>query len=414
MLYESLRMAVNSLLANKMRSILTMLGIIVGIGSVIAIISLGEGGKSAILGQFNDIGASTIMVMGRQSRAGEGELMDAEDIEVIREQIPEVQYIAPEYTVFGSAKLNEKTNMAVLVGYGKDASYFYPINILHGRPFTELDHNANNASIVIDVTGAKSLFGYENVVGESLSINYNSKILKGNIIGVAETAQMQMATDMQSGQMGQLAGDHAERIPVLVYIPFDKILELTGDNVPVSTLAIMTTDPTINEYIGNQVIRILETRHNNAGKDVYMTRNLADILDQVDSVLGLITDFISAVAGISLLVGGIGVMNIMLVSVTERTAEIGIRKALGATKGDILMQFLTESVILTLIGGILGITFGFLLANSIANYAGFSAIILPETVILAVLFSSIIGLFFGIYPARRAATMHPIDALRYQ
>ena len=184
--------------------------------------------------------------------------------------------------------------------------------------------------------------------------------------------------------------------------------------MPVSTLAIMTTDPETNEYVGNQVIRLLENRHNNADKDVYTVRNVADILDQVDSVLGLITSFISAVAGISLLVGGIGVMNIMLVSVTERTAEIGIRKALGATKGDILMQFLTESVILTVLGGILGILFGFILANSLANYAGFTAIIELNTIILAVLFSSAVGLFFGIYPARRAANMHPIDALRYQ
>ena len=243
----------------------------------------------------------------------------------------------------------------------------------------------------------------------SLSVSVVMSLLVPKIVGVADSIQMQMGGNISMGPPG-----HDGAQPVLIYLPFDKSLELTGGTMPVSTLAIMTTDPETNEYVGNQVIRLLENRHNNADKDVYTVRNVADILDQVDSVLGLITSFISAVAGISLLVGGIGVMNIMLVSVTERTAEIGIRKALGATKGDILMQFLTESVILTVLGGILGILFGFILANSLANYAGFTAIIELNTIILAVLFSSAVGLFFGIYPARRAANMHPIDALRYQ
>lgn len=409
MLYESLKMAVSSLLANKMRSVLTMLGIIVGIGSVISIISLGEGGKSAILGQFNDIGASTLMVIARQSRGGEGDFFDSADIEAIKDQIPEVRYVTPEYTIVGGARLNDKNRMAIIVGYGPDTSYFSALDIVHGRTFTELDHNAGNTNIVLDSAGARELFGFEDVVGEELNINYNSKILTGKIVGVADSIQMQMGGNISMGPPG-----HDGAQPVLIYLPFDKSLELTGGTMPVSTLAIMTTDPETNEYVGNQVIRLLENRHNNADKDVYTVRNVADILDQVDSVLGLITSFISAVAGISLLVGGIGVMNIMLVSVTERTAEIGIRKALGATKGDILMQFLTESVILTVLGGILGILFGFILANSLANYAGFTAIIELNTIILAVLFSSAVGLFFGIYPARRAANMHPIDALRYQ
>lgn len=409
MLYESLKMAINSLLANKMRSILTMLGIIVGIGSVIAIISLGEGGKSAILGEFNDIGASTIMVIAKQSSSNESDFFTAGDIDALKEQIPEVKYVTPEYTIFGGAKLNDKSSMAIITGYGPDTMYFSSLNMIYGRTFTELDHNSGNTNIVLDVIGARELFGYEDVVGEELSINYNSKTITGKIVGVAETIQMQMAGNMEMGPPG-----NDGRPPIIIYLPFDKTVELTGGTMPVSMLAIMTTDPEVNDYVGNQVIRLLETRHNNAGEEKYTIRSVADILEQVDSVLGLITSFISAVAGISLLVGGIGVMNIMLVSVTERTAEIGIRKALGATKGDILMQFLTESVILTVIGGILGILFGFILANSIANYAGFSAIIELETVMLAVLFSSIVGLFFGIYPARRAANMHPIDALRYQ
>jgi putative ABC transport system permease protein len=209
-------------------------------------------------------------------------------------------------------------------------------------------------------------------------------------------------------------------MPNFVYAPFPAVTRILAADHELSSVLVMATSPDGVDEAAAAVVRLLELRHGNEGRSVYRTQNLASILDQINTVVNVMTIFISAVAAISLLVGGIGVMNIMLVSVTERTREIGIRKAVGASTTDIMMQFMTESIILTMVGGILGILAGLGLAEGIAwfvktmNIASISPVLSLQSIVIAVIFSSAVGLFFGIYPARKAARMDPIDALRYE
>ncbi|RQD73765.1 MAG: FtsX-like permease family protein, partial [Candidatus Syntrophonatronum acetioxidans] len=208
-------------------------------------------------------------------------------------------------------------------------------------------------------------------------------------------------------------------IPFFVYSPFMTISSIVPDHNRLSTLNVMAVEPERVDEAGEAVISLLEMRRGNRDSSVYRSQNLASILDQINNVINILTWFISTVAGISLFVGGIGVMNIMLVSVAERTREIGIRKAIGATKTDILLQFMTESVVLTLMGGAMGILAGLGLAYGISaaadslGIAQITPVLSLQAIIIAVAFSTGVGLFFGIYPARKAANLHPIDALRH-
>lgn len=406
MIFESFKIALSSLLTNKLRSILTMLGIIVGIGSVIAVISLGEGGKAAILGEFNEIGASTIIISADRNKASKDDFFTKEDVNEIKKNINGVKYSSGDLSIPISIDIDNSNHFGIIIAYDIDDIYFNNLDIIYGRNFTNIDHESNIVNIIIEESNQNKKISNNYILGESVSLNYKSKVLNANVIGVSKSSNKILNSIISSSS--------DIKPPIIIYAPIDKVFSLADNTRPMSNIMVATDDPNSNDFIGEQVIKLLESRHSNSGENIYTKRNAADILKQIDSVLGLITSFISAVAGISLLVGGIGVMNIMLVSVTERTREIGIRKALGATRANILFQFLTESIILTLIGGVLGILFGFSLATIIGRYADFEAIISIKSILIAVIFSSSVGLFFGIYPARKASSLHPIDALRYE
>ncbi len=406
MILESIKMAWSSLVSNKLRAFLTMLGIIVGIGSVIAIIAAGEGGKEAILGQFNEIGASTVMISVERSNASAGDFITQADLESLKKQIEELNQVTSQTQLFGSVAVERKNSDALITGIDQGYEFISPLNIQYGRGFTELDYTEGRPNLIIEMNSASSFFGREDVVGETIDLSYNGRLLSGHIIGVSNSNSASYLSMVPSGAESE--------VPVIMYLPQKSAIELSGRGDRISTIMLMAKEPQLIESVGDQAIRILERTHNNAGRELYSKRNMADILKQVDSVVGMITSFISAVAAISLVVGGIGVMNIMLVSVTERTREIGTRKALGATTGDILQQFLTESVILTFVGGVIGIIFGIALAQVIGYFANFPARLSLSSIIVAVLFSSSVGLFFGIYPARKASKLNPIDALRYE
>ncbi len=417
MLFESIKMAFSSLRENKMRALLTMLGIIVGIASVIAIVSLGEGGKQEILGQFEQIGASTTIIQVRSNQAQAGDYITQSDLEAIRANVDSVKHVTSSLQTVGFGSTPMGRRRIIISAIDSDYTQFSPIDIVHGRLFTEIEYMDSFPVSIIDTIAATTLFGRENAIGEILDIENNGRIIKTTVIGVAESVASQFAAF--SGFAGDDSGD-GRGMPFFVYMPLTTARGLIAGENSLSSINVMSVAPERVDEAAASVIRTLEMRRGNSERNVYRSQNLASILEQIDNVINIMTVFISAVAAISLIVGGIGVMNIMLVSVTERTKEIGIRKAIGGTTTDILLQFITESVILTLFGGIIGILAGLGLAYGIAQgveYAGIgniTPILSIQSIFIAVIFSSAVGLFFGIYPARKAALLNPIDALRYE
>ena len=415
MFLESLKMAVSSLRANKMRALLTMLGIIVGIASVIAIVSLGEGGKKEVLGQFDQIGASTVMIRVRTSLAQSGDYITQKDLEAIRGRTDLIKHVTASVQTIASAATETDKKRIYLAAIDEEYTNFTDIDLLYGRLFTDIEYTDGRPVVIIDTSGAQDLFGRENAVGETLTLEKNGKLLPVSVIGVCASITSQMTSLMASYGMG---AEDTAMIPFFVYSPLETARRVIEGQDQLTSISIMASSAEIADDASAAAVRTLEMRHGNSDRSVYRTQNMASILEQINNVINIMTIFISAVAGISLIVGGIGVMNIMLVSVTERTREIGIRKAIGATTTDIMLQFMTESVILTLIGGIIGILTGFGLAYGIAfavrNISRIVPVLSVQVILIAVLFSSSVGLFFGIYPARKAAGLDPIDALRYE
>ena len=402
---ENLKMALDSIFANKMRSFLTMLGIIIGISSVIAILSVGNGAASEITGTFSDLGATTISLSADDSEQT-ADVLTNEYLNVLKESIDEVRYISPDEQTQGTVSSGDNSRQAV-ISYGTpDLQYVSQAmssSLIEGRYFNQIDFDESANVVVIDEDTAEALFERTDVVGESVKVTVAQTSLNLRVVGIVEGR----FEDMQG------AFDTSE-LPVFLALPNSTmgsaIPQLSGMNS--ATVEVEETDQI--EPVSDKIVRLLELRNNAVGDNIYTATNFLQALDQVNNVLGLFINFIAAVAGIALLVGGIGVMNIMLVSVTERTREIGTRKALGATTNTILAQFLMESVILSLIGGVIGLTLGILLANVIAGALDIVPDITLSSVILVLLFSTAVGVFFGIYPARKAAKLDPIEALRYE
>jgi putative ABC transport system permease protein len=400
-LSENFKMAVDSIISNKMRSFLTMLGIIIGISSVIAIVSLGQGGQSTITGEFEKIGASTINISLDAAKAAQSDSITFEDIKQIKDKVETVKYIAPNLSKQGVAVSETLSKRASITGTNTDGLIIQNMEFVYGRAFNEREYQEGKNVVIIDEVSAKALFGYEDAVGKSLKIGSSKSPTKATVIGVTKSI------------MGDFGVDMSQR-PALMYVPATLLQSIYSSEFSIDKISIMSTDKSTSEEAGNGAINILESRHNNRGKELYKAQNAISQLDQINNVLGIFTAFISAVAAISLLVGGIGVMNIMLVSVTERTREIGIRKSIGATTNAILLQFLTESVIISLLGGIIGMIIGILGAYLIGSFANITPTLSTGVIMGAILFSSAVGIFFGIYPARKAANLDPIEALRYE
>ncbi|GLC31003.1 ABC transporter permease [Clostridium omnivorum] len=399
---ENFKMALDSIKSNKMRSFLTMLGIIIGISSVITIVSLGQGGQNTITGEFEKIGAATVSINVDATKAKQSDYITFDDIKQIRDKVDTVKYISPSMSKSGVAQSETSNKRANISGVSIDAFNIDNTEFLYGRAFNEREYQEGKAVIVIDEYAARSLFGYTDVTGKSIKVGPKTSPVKMTIIGVSKL------------DMGPFGGAENTNMPAFVTMPATTMKNIFSGEVTIDSITVMATSKNDGEAAGNGAKNILESRHNNRGQDVYKAQSLLKQLDQVNKVLGIFTAFISAVAAISLLVGGIGVMNIMLVSVTERTREIGIRKAIGATTNAILLQFLTESVIISLIGGIIGMLFGIGGAYIIGVFAKITPSLSPAAVIGAILFSSAVGIFFGIYPAKKAANLNPIDALRYE
>lgn len=410
---EYVKIALMNIRSNKGRSFLTMLGIIIGISSVILIVSAGNGFKVGISGQLDElVGGYVQFYADVPSDEADSILFTNDDLDMILEKVPHVKG-ATDVWNFGSQATAQSTKGTFSVSpmFGNESLlYFDTAPIIRGRYYNKSEAQSAAKVCVISERGAKKMFGSTDVIGMDVNMSLWGITEDFTIVGIRKDNDS-LAKQMTTGTSADVSME----------IPLTTLEALYGYYTDEFSSFIVFADS--SEYvteISRQVKSLLEARYNVRGKEYIQAYDMASQVGMISDILNYVTIFIMLVAGIALIVGGIGVMNIMLVSVTERTKEIGIRKALGAKTDSILFQFLMEAVIITLIGGFVGIILGVLGAKGICGIAasmgmaGMEAVIDPKVVLAATGFSSLIGIFFGIYPARKAAKLSPIEALRHE
>ena len=397
-LWEYVKMAVSNIRMNRGRSFLTMLGIIIGVSSVILIMSIGNGAKSEMEEELTSVAGGQIYLSVNSNLEGEKPVITEEDRDALRE----LEHVKGATSLMNqwSTISTDKGNFDAIIDYGNpDSEYTNSPEMLYGQWFTWDDYNAHRAVAVVSEMDAVRMFGTSNVVGLTFEMDDGSGLQDVRIVGVKKAIE---GTFVSSG--------YGSYLDISMPMTADWYWAEYNDFDSVYIFA----ETGYAKEVTERAISLLESRHEIFGEDAFMSEDFDSQMASVMQVLDMITIFIMLVAGISLLVGGIGVMNIMLVSVTERTRGIGIRKALGARTRSILIQFLAESAIITGIGGMIGITLGVLGAYGVCSLpmVTFPPRVSVSAVVFATLFSCSVGIFFGIYPARKAAHLSPIEALR--
>ncbi|WP_352418336.1 ABC transporter permease [Proteiniborus sp.] len=402
---ESLGSALSSLWANKMRTFLTMLGIIIGIASVITIVSLGQGSQAQIGNEFKKIGANLVAIYTNWEKdLNRNDFFDEEDLKTVKrvfgDRITGVSVILGSNGTAVKGRNNASLNM---YGVSEDYNKMTPVDIVDGRFLLESDVKGNRRVCIIDEKLADKVFKRKDVLGENIMVDTGSSKMSFTIVGIYKTPGGTLENLAQ-----QFMGD-----TTTFYVPYS-IMKSLGYGDRYSQFQINVTDSKEIDEVSKEIISVLERKHRNAGKDYYLYQSAQQQMDMMNNVLSMLSSVVGAIAAISLLVGGIGVMNIMLVSVTERTREIGIRKAIGATRKDILIQFLVEAMIVSGTGGLIGTILGLTIQSIISMSIGIPPSASVGTILMAVLFSAAVGIFFGMYPANKAAKLDPIEALRYE
>ncbi|QWV95462.1 ABC transporter permease [Geomonas oryzisoli] len=406
-LWQSLLIALRALRVNKMRALLTMLGIIIGIAAVIAMVAIGSGASKMISDQISSIGSNLLLVLpgsvtsgGMRSGSGGTQTLTYDDARAIKAECPSVAAVAPNVRGSGQVVYGNQNWSTVVYGVTPEIVDVRDWTIVAGRNITQSDVDGATKNCLIGQTVADNLFGGTDPVGKIIRI----KKIPFTVVGI-------LGRKGQSPQ-GQDQDD-------VIYVPLRTAQrKLLGSQFPnvVGSIMVQAKDAEVLDKAEEEVTELLNQRHRiGPNREVdYTIRNLSELLAVTEQSSKVMSILLGAVASISLVVGGIGIMNIMLVSVTERTREIGIRIAIGAKKRDIMLQFLTEAVLLTTCGGVIGMLLGVAGAKLVASFIGWPTLISVNTIIIAFGFSAGVGVFFGFYPARKAASLNPIDALRYE
>lgn len=395
MFLENVRMALKSIFSNKVRSLLTMLGIIIGIASVIMIVSTGKGAQNKLMGEISRIGKAAASVTVNSKEASDSDYITIEDLDAMQQAIPSMVAATPVLQVFGTLEGRNEDFDTVFVAGTEHLPELAGVTLSSGRNYTQTEYNEARNVCIINEDAANKLFGNTDVTGLTVDVTIMRRSATLTIVGVATSNMFQGGT-------------------AIAYLPYTTYLNISGDSPLISNIYLLAESDDQVDNMCAAALNILERRHNNRGQEIYSAESMNQYVDTLNTVINLFQTFVAAVAAISLLVGGIGVMNIMLVAVTERTREIGIRKALGARTGAILAQFLTESAILTLLGGVIGIVFGAIGAYAVCIPLDVAPVLSVQTIVTSVIFSCSVGIFFGMYPARKAAKLRPIDALRHE
>ena len=396
--------ALRALRRNLMRSALTMLGIIIGVAAVIAMVAIGTGAKEQVASSIAQIGQNTVLVMsGAGSRGGvrggwgSSPTLTRQDYEAIRKEIPGVIRATPDVRKNAQVMAGNQNVNTTVNGAGEDYAEIRAWEFLEGGNFSAADVKASAKVAILGQTVATNLFGDASPVGQVVRIQNAPYV----VVGLLKPKGMSM--------MGSDQDD-------VVLVPWTSALvRLTGTD-SFRSITVQAESAEQVETVMEELSALLRQRHRirDGAEDDFHVRSQQEIMEMATSTAQTMTLLLAAIAGVSLLVGGIGIMNIMLVSVTERTREIGVRMAVGARGGDILLQFLVEAVVLSVGGGLIGIGLGEGIAKIVSAKLGWNTLVSPESVALAFAFSAAIGIFFGFYPARKASGLDPIEALRYE
>jgi putative ABC transport system permease protein len=410
-LFDVLKVAWKSLASNKLRSLLTMLGVIIGVAAVIIMVAVSAGTEAAIANQINGLGANLVFVMSSFSQGGARGMMGApsgglvyDDVAAIAESIPHVAGVSVEQTTSQTLKFNDVVlDDVTVLGTTPDFPTVREIEVDEGRFVTALELDRSSKVVILGSTIAEEMFGETDPIGQKLTVGTQ----KLTVVGIME-------------EKGLVSGvDYDSRVYVPITLVFDKyesqgpFARVSGDQVRQIYVTAESKD-----YIDDVILQIqllLAKRHDvTLDEPDFQISTQEDIIETQQSTTASFRVLLGWVAGVSLIVGGIGIMNIMLVSVTERTREIGIRQAVGATPHDVRMQFLTEALILSLIGGILGVLFGIVGSWLFGRFGDMPTVVSPASTILAFCSSAAVGILFGFLPANKAAQLDPIVALRHE
>jgi len=401
LLWTILKVALASLFSNKLRSFLAMLGIIIGVGAVISMLALAAGARSQVMNRITSMGTNLLVVRPggarhRGVRSGSRETLTLSDAEAIRAQVAGVQAVAPMVRGRAQAKyFNENANTTIT---GTSLTYLdiRGFEIEKGRAFTSVEEDYASCVAVLGATVVTNLFAGQEPIGERVRIgNVNFRV-----VGVLKA----------KGDQGWFNPDD------MIVVPYLTAMRRILGQPHLDEIDVQGREGAALKQLETDITSLLRKRHRirEGADDDFHVRNQAELIEMATSVTRTFTILLGGIAGISLLVGGIGIMNIMLVTVTERTREIGVRKAIGARDRDVLRQFLLESILISAIGGVLGIAAGFGVARFVGRLSEYQTVVETHSVLLALAVSASVGVFFGYYPARRAARLDPIEALRYE